>query len=98
MQKGIELAKEAVEEDRKENWAAALDLYKRALEYFGTHLKYDKNPKSREMISNKVRAGGDGWGVWCRWGLVGAVGKGSISCMDCMLWLSGGCSTQSGIL
>jgi hypothetical protein len=43
-----------VEEDRRENWAAALDLYKRALEYFGTHLKHDRNPKLREMISNKV--------------------------------------------
>ncbi|EFN55151.1 hypothetical protein CHLNCDRAFT_134244 [Chlorella variabilis] len=55
MQKGIELAKEAVEEDNKQNWAAALELYKRALEYFSTHLKYDKNPKSREMISNKFK-------------------------------------------
>ena len=76
MQKGIELAKEAVEEDRKENWAAALDLYKRALEYFGTHLKYDKNPKSREMISNKV---GEWWGAvfgagGCWWVRMGAGG------------------------
>jgi hypothetical protein len=55
MQKGIELAKEAVEEDKKQNWQAALDLYKRSLEYFTTHLKYDKNPKSRQMITNKVR-------------------------------------------
>lgn len=54
MQKGIELAKEAVEEDNKQNWQAALDLYKRALEYFTTHLKYDKNPKSRQMITAKV--------------------------------------------
>lgn len=33
----------------------ALELYTRAMEYFSTHLKYDKNPKSREMIQNKVR-------------------------------------------
>ncbi|PSC75535.1 SUPPRESSOR OF K(+) TRANSPORT GROWTH DEFECT 1 [Micractinium conductrix] len=55
MQKGIELAKEAVEEDKKENFQHALELYLRALEYFGTHLKYDKNPKSREMIQNKFK-------------------------------------------
>ncbi|KAL4428167.1 hypothetical protein ABPG75_002256 [Micractinium tetrahymenae] len=55
MQKGIELAKEAVEADHKQEWAQALELYKRALEYFSTHLKYDKNPKSREMISNKFK-------------------------------------------
>ncbi|KAL4858781.1 Protein SUPPRESSOR OF K(+) TRANSPORT GROWTH DEFECT 1 [Chlorella vulgaris] len=55
MQKGIELAKEAVEEDKKQNWQAALDLYKRSLEYFTTHLKYDKNPKSRQMITNKLK-------------------------------------------
>jgi hypothetical protein len=54
MQKGVELAKEAVEEDNKQNYPAALELYTRALEYFKTHLKYDKNPKSREMISAKV--------------------------------------------
>jgi vacuolar protein-sorting-associated protein 4 len=57
MQKGIELAKEAVEEDNKQNWQQALDLYKRALEYFTTHLKYDKNPKSRQMITAKVGVG-----------------------------------------
>ena len=26
-----------------------------AMEYFRTHLKYDKNPKSREMINSKAR-------------------------------------------
>ncbi|PRW44343.1 vacuolar sorting-associated 4-like [Chlorella sorokiniana] len=55
MQKGIELAKEAVEEDNKQNWPQALELYTRAMEYFSTHLKYDKNPKSREMISTKFK-------------------------------------------
>lgn len=33
----------------------ALELYTRAMDYFATHLKYDKNPKSREMIQNKAR-------------------------------------------
>ena len=60
MQKGIELAREAVEEDNKQSWQAAKELYTRAIEYFMTHLKYDKNHKSREMISNKVRGGGRG--------------------------------------
>lgn len=32
------------------------------MEYFSTHLKYDKNPKSKEMIQNKV--GGWGRGCW----------------------------------
>jgi len=47
----------------------ALELYKRALEYFSTHLKYDKNPKSKEMIQNKVGGSGrqavQAWAAGC---------------------------------
>ena len=62
--KGNELAKEAVEEDKQQNWAEALRLYTQALEYLATHLKYEKNAKSKELVSSKVRRRGIGseWG------------------------------------
>ena len=47
--------KEAVAEDKAENYERALELYMHALEYFSTHLKYEKNPRSKEAITNKVR-------------------------------------------
>ena len=50
-----EYIKEAVAEDNAGNYARALDLYKTALEYFGTHLKYEKNPKAREAITAKFK-------------------------------------------
>ena len=51
----VEYVKEAVAEDKAENYERALELYMHALEYFSTHLKYEKNPRSREAITNKVR-------------------------------------------
>lgn len=51
-----EYVKQAVEEDRAENYEAAYDLYIRALEHFQTHLKYDKNPSSKKIIKDKVQA------------------------------------------
>ena len=52
----IEYVKEAVAEDKAENYERALELYMHALEYFSTHLKYEKNPRSKEAITNKVRS------------------------------------------
>ena len=50
-----EYVKEAVAEDRAENYEKAFELYMTALEFFKTHLKYEKNPKSKEAITAKVR-------------------------------------------
>lgn len=47
--------KEAVQEDNAGNYQKAFDLYKIALEYFSTHLKYEKNPRAKEAITAKVR-------------------------------------------
>ena len=46
--------KEAVQEDQNNNYDKAFELYKIALEYFSTHLKYEKNPRSRAAIQEKV--------------------------------------------
>ena len=53
--KAIEIVKEAVAEDNAGNYENALRKYKAALEYFSTHLKYDKNPASKKAITAKVR-------------------------------------------
>lgn len=55
-EKAIEYVKQAVEEDNAGNYDEALKLYMYALEYFKTHLKYEKNPKAKETITNKVCA------------------------------------------
>ncbi|KAM0028925.1 putative vesicle-fusing ATPase [Helianthus debilis subsp. tardiflorus] len=46
----IEYVKQAVQEDNAGNYAKPFPLYMNALEYFKTHLKYEKNPKIREAI------------------------------------------------
>jgi vacuolar protein-sorting-associated protein 4 len=53
--KAIEYVKTAVAEDEAGNYERALAHYKAALEYFSTHLKYEKNPRSREAIMGKFR-------------------------------------------
>lgn len=50
-EQGIEFAKQAVQEDNAGNYAKAFSLYMNALEYFKTHLKYEKNPKVKESIT-----------------------------------------------
>lgn len=50
----VEYVKEAVVEDNAGNYQKAFDLYKIALEYFSTHLKYEKNPRLKEAITVKV--------------------------------------------
>ncbi|KAM0062734.1 putative vesicle-fusing ATPase [Helianthus debilis subsp. tardiflorus] len=52
-EQAIIYVKQAVEEDTAGNYAKALTLYMNALEYFKTHLKYEKNPKLKEAITQK---------------------------------------------
>lgn len=54
-EKAIEYVKQAVEEDNAGNYEQALQLYLHALEYFKTHLKYEKNPKAKEAITQKFK-------------------------------------------
>ena len=39
--------------DNAGNYEEALPLYINALEYFKTHLKYEKNPKAKEILTSK---------------------------------------------
>ena len=41
-------------EDKAGNYQEAFDLYKKALDYFSTHLKYEKNPRAKEAITAKA--------------------------------------------
>ena len=52
-EQAIEYVKQAVQEDNAGNYNKAFPLYMNALEYFKTHLKYEKNPKIREAITQK---------------------------------------------
>ena len=49
-----EFVKQAVEEDNAQNYQKAFELYKTAIEYFCTHLKYEKNLNASEAITAKV--------------------------------------------
>eukprot|EP00884_Botryococcus_braunii_P018340 jgi/Botrbrau1/518/Bobra.110_2s0147.1 len=53
--KAIEYVKEAVDEDNAGNYPKAFELYKIALDYFSTHLKYEKNPRAKEAITAKFK-------------------------------------------
>ncbi|KAG5114589.1 hypothetical protein JHK82_037858 [Glycine max] len=52
-EQAIKYVKQAVQEDNAGNYAKAFPLYMNALEYFKTHLKYEKNPKIKEAITQK---------------------------------------------
>eukprot|EP00249_Psilotum_nudum_P021120 c27980_g1_i1 orf=3-1004(-) len=52
-EQAIEYVRQAVQEDNAGNYAKAFNLYMNALEYFKTHLKYEKNPKIKEAITQK---------------------------------------------
>ncbi|KAI8573480.1 hypothetical protein RHMOL_Rhmol01G0280900 [Rhododendron molle] len=52
-ERAIEYVKQAVQEDNAGNYAKAFPLYMNGLEYFRTHLKYEKNPKIKEAITQK---------------------------------------------
>lgn len=54
-EKAIEYVKEAVQEDNNNNYERAYELYKIALEYFTTHLKYEKNPRAKASILEKFK-------------------------------------------
>ena len=41
-------------DDTAQNYDKALENYMHALEYFSVHLKYEKNPRSRDAIMSKV--------------------------------------------
>ncbi|KAK9799427.1 hypothetical protein WJX73_009295 [Symbiochloris irregularis] len=53
--RAIEYVKQAVAEDNAGNWQPALDHYKQSLECFILALKYEKNPRSKDAITAKVR-------------------------------------------
>lgn len=52
-EQAIDYAKKAVKEDNEGNYSKAFELYMHSLEYFRTHLKYEKNPKIKEAITQK---------------------------------------------
>ncbi|KAL2557367.1 Protein SUPPRESSOR OF K(+) TRANSPORT GROWTH DEFECT 1 [Forsythia ovata] len=52
-EQAIEYVRQAVAEDNGGNYTKAFPLYMNALEYFKTHLKYEKNPKIKEAITQK---------------------------------------------
>jgi vacuolar protein-sorting-associated protein 4 len=52
--KAIDFVKEAVAADEAGEYDKAFKSYMTALEYFKTHLKYEKNPRSKEAITLKV--------------------------------------------
>ncbi|XVE68608.1 hypothetical protein DITRI_Ditri09bG0082100 [Diplodiscus trichospermus] len=53
MEHATEYVKQAVKEDDAGNYGKAFHLYMSALEYFKTHLKYEKNLKIREVIMQR---------------------------------------------
>eukprot|EP00123_Amoebidium_parasiticum_P016947 comp23653_c0_seq3/m.40396 comp23653_c0_seq3/g.40396 ORF comp23653_c0_seq3/g.40396 comp23653_c0_seq3/m.40396 type:complete len:464 (-) comp23653_c0_seq3:201-1592(-) len=54
IKKAIDLAGQATEEDKKENWEEAYTLYTNAVEHFITGLKYEKNQKVKDLVRPKV--------------------------------------------
>lgn len=49
-----EYVKLAVAADQDGNFPVAFENYKIALDYFSAHLKYEKNPRAKETITQKV--------------------------------------------
>ena len=47
-----EIVKEAIEYDQAGNYEKALPLYRKALEYFMTGLKYETNPAGKLITSD----------------------------------------------
>jgi vacuolar protein-sorting-associated protein 4 len=52
--KAMEIVKQAVIADNEDDLATAFSLYKQALQYFMTGLKYVKHEKSKEAIKEKM--------------------------------------------
>lgn len=52
--KAVEIVKQAIDYDNLGEYEKALQLYQKSLEYFITGLKYEQNPASKKIISDKV--------------------------------------------
>jgi vacuolar protein-sorting-associated protein 4 len=50
----VEIVKQAIDHDNLGEYEKALGLYRRALEFFMTGLKYEQNPAARKMILERV--------------------------------------------
>jgi vacuolar protein-sorting-associated protein 4 len=50
----VEIVKQAIDLDNLGEYEKALGLYRRALEFFMTGLKYEQNPAARKMILERV--------------------------------------------
>eukprot|EP00899_Mesostigma_viride_P001391 jgi/Mesvir1/11252/Mv01057-RA.1 len=55
-EQAIKIVTRAVEEDRAGNYEEAYNLYVHALDTFTTSLKYEKNPKIREAVQDKMKS------------------------------------------
>jgi len=53
-EQAINIAKQACEEDRKENYGPALQLYEKAIKLFMHVIRYDTNPKLVETLRGKT--------------------------------------------
>jgi vacuolar protein-sorting-associated protein 4 len=51
---GVEVVTQAIAADNAGEYAKALPLYRRSLEYFMTGLKYETNPAARQSIMSRV--------------------------------------------
>ena len=54
LDQAVQLVNQAVAEDDAGNYPKAFHLYKSSLDYFQTHLKYEKNPKIKSTVTEKV--------------------------------------------
>ncbi|KAL7009186.1 Vacuolar protein sorting-associated protein 4 [Cystobasidiomycetes sp. EMM_F5] len=52
--KAVAIVKQAIDEDKNENWEEALKLYKNSLDYFNLAYKYEKNPKMKHLVKQKM--------------------------------------------
>ena len=53
--KAIAFVRDAVKEDHAGSYARAFKLYLMALEHFEVYLKYEKNPRMRETVTNRYK-------------------------------------------
>jgi hypothetical protein len=50
----VEIVNQAIDADKLGEYESALKLYRRALDYFMTGLKYENNPTSKKLILERV--------------------------------------------
>lgn len=53
-EEAIKHVKQAAHEERAGNYAKAIRSYNRAVDILKTQLKYEKNPKTRELFEEKI--------------------------------------------